>query len=305
MRRKDDLVQIAQVMFWYHTIRVALGKSSAYAVEKAVEPEAFSMRTGAGSCNNKWRGYKRGEHLPQRHSQVLAERVVPGSSALLQHPIWKIGRLPNVVCISDLASGLLGELAPDLQPVFFRFDSTSNQIVRRGVSSRKLNMLRQRADLDALAALSVFLREAAEGRRYKLSMQVADTLYRTLFHCAISKNEALQTALPYIFKMLVHRVFTFAADRRRRWCFDGVDCLQLFRTIQYVCRANEVHERPTSRINLLIDYACLCKPIGIASFRPPLRPLNSDARNGSDDESWYERIEWWKHLIAKTHGADS
>lgn len=257
------------------------------------------MRTGAGSCNNKWRGYKRGEHLPQRHSQVLAERVVPGSSALLQHPIWKIGRLPKEVCISDLASGLLAELAPDLQPAFFRFDSTRNRLVRRGISSRKLNLLRQRADLDALAALSVFLREAAEERRYKLSMQIADTLYRTLFHCAISKNEVLQTALPYIFKMLVHRVFTFARDRRWRWCFDGVDCLQLFRTIQYVCRANKVHERPTSRIDVLVDVACLCKPIGIASFRPPLRPLNSDAWSGSDEMSWRQRIKGWQRLITE------
>jgi hypothetical protein len=159
LKPKDRLVEEPATAFWFEWIRERLGEECAYAVEKRVEPDTFRRRRGSYSHNNKWARYKAGHHFPQKRLRGMGERACPVSTAVLDLPIWKVGSLPADESIADHANDWLRQLGAEMQSLLFRIDPITGQEVRRGVSTRKLRLLRQRADIGALSALSILLRE--------------------------------------------------------------------------------------------------------------------------------------------------
>jgi hypothetical protein len=223
LKPKDRLVEKPAAAFWFEWIRERLGEEHPYAVEKRVEPDTFRQRRGRYSHNNKWARYKAGDHFPQKRLRDMGEHARPGSTAVLDLPIWKVGSLPADESIAELANYWLRQLGPEMQPLFFRVDPVTGQEVQRGVSTRKLRLLRQRADIGTLLALSILLRESAESHSYKRAMEIGDVLFKTLLQCAVCGGQALQIVLPKIFSMLAERVFPFARDRHHWIWLEGMD----------------------------------------------------------------------------------
>lgn len=302
MRIKDLVVEVPQTICWYEGLRVELGQKKPYGIEKIVEPEAFRHRSSGYSHNNKWSRYRAGMHFPQKRVREKGERVCPGSSAVLDHPIWKVASLRADKSIGEVSDAWLGQLAQEMRTWFFRFDPVTGNVVRRGISARKLLLIRQRADLDALAALSIFLREAAENRRYKLAMAIGDALFRTLLQCSVCGGEVLKIAQPKIFAMLIERVFPFACDRHHSICFEGLDiaafCTLFTRAIHLQTSAcgNPAGTIGINEVDRLVDLGFKMKPLPWVSFSLPRRPLDGKGKFSGAEEGFSEFIHAWQRV---------
>jgi hypothetical protein len=311
LKLKDPIVEVPQTICWYEGLRVALGQKKPYGIEKMVEPEAFRQRSSGFSHNNKWSRYKVGLHLPQRSVREKGERVCPGSSAVLLHPLWKIASLRPEKCIAEFADEWLRDLGQEIRPWFFRHASVGAQEVRRGISERKLLLLRQRADLDALAALSILLREAAENHRYKLSMAIGDALFRTLLQCSVCAAEPLKVALPKIFEMLVERVFPLACDRHHAICFEGLDIATFCSLFQRAIHQLRIAcGKPpgtigTNEVDRVVDLGFKMKPFPWLCFSKPIRPLDRHKDYVRSEERFCEFIHAWQRVGEQMQNLES
>lgn len=293
MKAKDSIVEIPQTILWYEGIRVTLKAGSPYSVEKLVEPHAFRVRKGTYSHNNKWSRYQQGLHLPQKRTQALAEQLCPGSSKILIHPLFKVAALGRADSISNYANGWLLQLAPDIVVSLFRLGPSSQQHVRRRLSYKTIGRLKLRGDLDALAALAILLREAAESGRQRLTMTFAGLLYDCFANCVDEWGEGLRRALPNILEMLVTRVFCFARDASWAWSFDGIDCPTLVRVMDFCRHGTSRYRGPNQEfINVMVDRSREHWILGLSYLRPPLRPIGVSAGEayGMFPETYEERF---------------
>jgi hypothetical protein len=301
---KDRLVDAVATAWWFEGVRIRLGKKRPYGVEKIVEPEVFKKVKSGYGHTNKWRCYKAGTRVPRASLIARAEKACPGSADAFTHLLWRVARLGPEEAISGLASGWLRQLNVGMLSWFFRVDPTSGHEVRRRASARVLHALVHRADLDAIAALSILTREASESHRNKWSMAAGEALYHALLHAAVRGGEQMQIMLPRIFEMLVHRVFPFARDQQHRYCFDGLDIpafCQLFR--QAVFARRDASESIAAKISIASIESALrggwVEPFGWLQFSLPNRPLEATGQFFKDEENFLAHIKMWQEAIAK------
>lgn len=308
MAKKDRLLEIPMTAWWFEGLRIGLGQKRPYGVEKVVEPDAFrKVKSGYGHTN-KWRVYKSGERHPRDGLIERAEKILPGSSSDLSHPIWKLGRLRADQTLSGSADEWLHQLNVGVLPLFFRIDPDCGKEVRRSASPRVLQTLVYRADLDGITALAILVRETAESRQYKLCMAAGDALYRALLHAAVRGKEQMQIVLPKIFAMLVDRVFPFARDRLYRYSFEGLD-IPLFCQL-FVAAAEAKLEalalRPggirPSDVDTVI-FPGTVRPFGFLHFALPVRPHSPKGKFSEAEENFQAHINMWNRAITSMQSA--
>lgn len=289
--------------WWFERVRIGLKQKRPYGVEKLVEPDVFKKAKSGYSHNNKWTNYKSGKRVPRASLIVKAEALLPGSSASFAHPIWRVGRLKADEMIAGVASEWLHELNVGMLPWFFRIDTAGGAEVRRGISARTLRQLAHRADLDALAAISIILREASEGRRYKLAMAAGEALYLALLRASVGGSEQMQIVLPKISAMLVTRVFPFARDRYCRYCFDGLDLSAFYELFRLVVGAKRDALGLSANSTQIADLDTVinggfCKDFGFLHFSMPKRPLISTGSFRESEKNYHAHMDMWQTAIS-------
>jgi hypothetical protein len=241
--------------------------------------------------------------LPRARLIAKAEVILPRSSAAFLHPIWKVGRLKVDQNIAGLADEWLHKLSLDVLPLLFRINQPSGKEVRRGVSTSLLQKLIFRADLDALAALSILLREAAEKHQYKLTMAIGEALYRGLLHASIRGNEQMRIVLPKIFEMLVERVFPFARDRCYHYSFEGLDIPAFCKLFLAAVDARgdsmglRAERYEPTRVDSII-FPGIVRPFGFLHFSLLARPIRLNEVFAEDEENFQALLSSWKAAIS-------
>ena len=284
--------------WWFEGVRIGLKQKRPYGVEKLVEPNVFKKVKIGYSHNNKWPNYKSGKRVPRASLIEKTEVLLPGSAACFAHPIWRLGRLKAEEKIASVASEWLHELNVGMLPWFFRTNPVSGAEVRRGVSARTLRLLVHRADLDALAAISIILREAAEGRYYKLAIAAGEALHLALLRASAGGSEQMQIVLPKISAMLVARVFPFARDRYCYYCFDGLDLSAFYELFRLAVGARKDVQGLPADIDTVINGSFL-KDLGFLHFLMPKRPLISTGSIRDQEENFLAHMEMWQKAISK------
>jgi hypothetical protein len=301
--RKDRIVDVPMTAWWFEGLRIGLNQKRPYGVEKLVEPEVFKKVKSGYSHTNKWRVYKSGLRLPRASLIEKAEAVLPGSSADFSHPIWKVGRLKEDQSIAGLADEWLHQLNLDLLPLLFRVDQGSGKEIRRGVSNPLLQKLIYRADLDALAALSILLRESAEKHQYKLTMAVGGALYKGLLHAAVRGSEQIRIVLPKIFEMLVERVFPLARNRLYCYSFEGLDIPAFCKLFLAATDAKREllrlrhGELKSSDVDSII-FPGIVRPFGFLHFLIQPRPIVLSREFSDAEENFQALLSTWKAAIS-------
>jgi hypothetical protein len=92
-RLKKNEINLMRTMAWYETVRVALGVTTAHAVERLVDPTSFKMKDGLKVRPRKWGAYCTGSSIPDlrntEHTPIaLAEARAPSSSRWFFSPLW-------------------------------------------------------------------------------------------------------------------------------------------------------------------------------------------------------------------------
>jgi hypothetical protein len=94
-RLKKSEINLMRTMAWYETVRIALSVTTAYAVERLVDPTSFKMKDGLKVRPRKWGAYCTGSSIPDLRDKesnpiALAEARVPTSSRWFLSPLWCI-----------------------------------------------------------------------------------------------------------------------------------------------------------------------------------------------------------------------
>lgn len=177
-KRKNE-VDVLRTAIWYAEIKARLNASTAYGIELLLEPKAFGKnKDGDPIHKNKWPKYEVGKHVPSDALVMLVEAELPGTKRLLNHVLWKT--LKAKPGVSENIDDWFRQLAPDIQKIIFHADrhTPGNSSHRTRISRRQLKMLERRAGIDALACLTIFLREPS--RHGKHVFDIATSLYHVL-----------------------------------------------------------------------------------------------------------------------------
>lgn len=147
-----DPVDTLRTKFWYEGLRLSLRVTTAYALERKIEPDGFKPKTAdiAQSHRNKWSRYRRGVRTPNASTCAQADKVVARSSSDLNHVLWRALRKEPLATHAD---ELLGQLSPKL---LIKFEGLDLRHVGSGL--RTLKKIEHQANLDALACLTILLR---------------------------------------------------------------------------------------------------------------------------------------------------
>jgi hypothetical protein len=228
---RDTLLDGTRTMYWYSGLRAAQGVTSAYAMEKIFEPDSFGRPKSSLQYRHKWQRYARGEHTPQRRIIEIADAIVSGSAAEIEHPLWKLLRIDmrGLPC----GNALLRELTSDLQQAVFDLSKVPHRVfARRRLTARLLNRIEQLAGLDALAALLILFWEAIEHSRHDDACTICKRIFRMLLILGPVFRE--RTVMFPIFELFSQRIFTRGGSRGLTFKMDNLNysrCADLLHSV--------------------------------------------------------------------------
>lgn len=152
-KRGDDLTDHVRILYWYRFIGKALGTLEPNVLHSVIEHDGVRKRYGE-SPNSRYLFYSRGEQLPRELITGIAEKRVPGSTAILNHVLWRLLR-EDVLISKRRAKTWLAEMTPEIRELA-EFDSFG--YVSLWVEERVYRRIERRASLDALALLTLYIR---------------------------------------------------------------------------------------------------------------------------------------------------
>lgn len=216
---KERVNKVRRIL-WYYFIERRLSAHSAYEVEGLLDINAFYRNEyGELSNKNKWIRYKNGNVSPNKSLLLSVEKKLPGSSHIFNHVLWTI--LQNKTTLSY--ERCLTQLAPDIQRLVFQKGNLSflSEVRRSAVTDKKLQAIERRANIDALACITILLLESLENKNSKLTLSLARSLFRVLLVlCASLPWQFCQSDLFIIFR---ENVFSRIASDEYRIQLDEYD----------------------------------------------------------------------------------
>lgn len=238
-KRKRDTIERIRTIYWFEGIRSAMRAPTAYAVERMVEPESFRVsKDGVPFHRNKWTSYQNGKHTP---SGVLITRVnqhVAGSGRELNHILWKsLGEGADVLLH---AREWLRQLSPELQILIFEEDDQFRIHRRR----QFLGKIERRANIDALACLTILLRMNLALGEYQYAWDLAASTFRMLLILGAQfKKRRIADAL---FEVYVERILRASRWNGERFYLEKYD-FSFLAGILYQCSLNAISAGGRSR----------------------------------------------------------
>lgn len=211
-------VEILRSSYWYDELSNRMGWKTPYALERIIEPEAF------GKCGlnyyhrNKWRHYESGKHSPQRTLREKTDKIVEGSADAFDHVLWEA--LKTEYPLGDRTNSLLRTLGPEVLNVVFApsISGASRSYRRKPVDGHMLRKLEDRAGMDALASLTLLLREAHENGQRTLAFKIGlPLLWVLLIFCTTCSATRISYRL---FDLYLHKIFPLATTGNRAYCLE-------------------------------------------------------------------------------------
>lgn len=301
MPRRDNLTDTPRTKAWAKFCRDALDAKSWYAVEIALEAEAFDRDTRGRICHRgKWNDYAEGIHVPQKRLVEQVELSIPGSAGVLNHPVWRIRDLPPeqaaqtaIRCFSDLSLEVRRSL----------FHGTNDlSLERKRITQQTLVHLETQQDLSGLGALAMIVLEASGNENKRLAFQAGCVLFRALLRLSIEGPPWLILIATDLFELCKQRVFPHAADRKYRICLDGVDFPGLGKLVRFACDYVTKEKKYFSQNHFLarlFDQPWIT-PLGHLMLFVPTKCLRSYTRAGKEaQENHSLLIKHWAEAHSK------
>jgi hypothetical protein len=176
-----DVVDAFRTVYWFHSLRIGVNAKTTYQLEQTLEPDAFCFDADGGRYRrNKWGGYRLGKHTPSQKLIVSVNVIYEGAQSEFEHVLWDSLRLTHSATLN--ADAWIRRLAPDVQSILWSKEKkiSGNRVRMRQLSALHLQMIERRASLDALACLTLLLREAHEIGHMQQSFEIAKSLCRVL-----------------------------------------------------------------------------------------------------------------------------
>ncbi|HGM6799115.1 TPA: hypothetical protein ACKQCK_000099 [Stenotrophomonas maltophilia] len=191
---------------WFEGLRMRLYQSTAYGVGRKMQPHTY--RDGIYH-HNVWAKYAVGKHLPSAETVYACEEQVRGSSHLLEDPSWDLLDVSRP--IGGDGDKLLRRLRPSIQSALFEERALANgRYVRRTAPVQPLIRLEGQADLQAIAAAVVLVREAYEAGDTSRAFDIGRSLHGITLMAAVVTG--LRGIAPELFEYLIRYVFPMASD---------------------------------------------------------------------------------------------
>lgn len=158
-----DVIDALRTVYWFHGLRIRTQANKLYQMEKQLEPEAFGeSRNGVRYRRNKWCHYHIGRHTPSRPFVTKIGERYEGSELEFDHVLWDVLRLEHPAI--QHVGGWIQRLEPRVQSLLWQKPEKHSigRIRQRTLGQRQLKLLERYASIDALACLTLLLREAYE-----------------------------------------------------------------------------------------------------------------------------------------------
>ena len=297
--RRDE-IDVLRTAFWYAEIRTRLNASTAYEVERLLEPEAFGKnKDGDHIHRNKWPKYEVGQHVPIDSLVTRVDTILPGTKRILNHILWEALRVKHP--INGRADDWLRQLGPDIQGAVFQTQryGTSNSHHRTSSSRRQLLLIERRAGIDALACLTILLRESCEQDENPHSLEIGKSIYRMLLVlCNTSQFCIFSQELFYVYR---NRVFSLPRHKDVIFRLDSFDFIEAVNLLTcFVSQVKDISKICHDRQRLL---KVVCKLLDggygfDAKFAldPPIgpsAPLSDSNRKDWEFFATQERFRQW------------
>lgn len=178
-RRRRVSTTLATIC-WFNAVRLRLGAETPQDVQRILEPinEDYEDPQVA---RRRWRDYRSGVHSPSAQTIALAERHCPGTTQVLQSPLWDSLRLDRST--AKVGPALLGRTCPEgdelLSSMFGSAGGLSNN--RYWLKKRCCAVL-QVGNLESLGVLTICLRLAGEAKH----IHTALTFYHAATRCLLA-----------------------------------------------------------------------------------------------------------------------
>jgi len=146
--------------FWYESLVSRYGLKTAYQAEKFFEPDAFTYDSAGKILHsrNKWHSYENGTSRPRAKMLNLVEAKAPGSTRLINHPLWTALDTANTDCF--LSDNFLRQLTPDVQSLVLGSEAQDACFsTRKKITTGTMSKLLRISSVDTLAVLSWLIRE--------------------------------------------------------------------------------------------------------------------------------------------------
>lgn len=216
--RRND-VDVVRAIFWFEHLRIKTGSYGPAAVERAIEPAAARKAKKGLYHRNAWYAYAKGLRTPQLSRRLRAAATAPGSLMNFNHILWK--SLRTDLPLGRRVNRLLRATGPRTEALLFKKVPDGGTSRRGAVTSRILRRIESHPNQDALAALTILLREAAEKQNFELAQEIVERLLRVLLVYSI--NPYAMYAAPLLYQLFLQRIFPLAGGQGARFDFEGYD----------------------------------------------------------------------------------
>lgn len=301
MPRRDILTDPPRTKAWAKFCRDALDAKSWYVVENALEAEAFGRDTKGRICHRgKWNDYAEGIHVPQKRLVGQVELIIPGSSAVLNHPVWQIRDL-SPQRATGIANQFLSGLSLEVHHHLFHV-LKDGHLQRKRITKQTLTYLETQQNLSGLCALAIIILEASGKENKRLALQAGCVLFRALLRLPIEAAPWLAQIATDLFELFKQRVFPYAVGPNFRICLDNVDFPALAQIVRFTCIAKTNENERLSRNQFfarLFDQPWTT-PVGHFMLFVPTKYLDPHTRAGNEDQGNHSfLIKHWAEIYLK------
>lgn len=221
-----DVIDAFRTVYWFHSLRIGLRANTTYQLEQTLEPDAFVVKTdGSKYRRNKWGGYRLGKHTPSPKQIISVNALFEGSQSEFEHVLWDALRLSAPI-INNI-DVWIRRLAPNIQSILWNDDKkiTGTRTRIRQLNSKQFQMIERRASLDALACLTLLLREAHETGNPHQSFKIAKSLCRVLLMIGDTLNgHGISRPLYEYYEYLV---LPLGSWQGKRFSYQGINFMEL------------------------------------------------------------------------------
>jgi hypothetical protein len=190
-----------RIRYWYECLRMEAALEKASELQAKFEPDAI-YRDDRGvilGTKNKWSAYRRGERKPHPALLKKVERIAPGSTRAMDHPLWSALDMTDGKILEGDA--FLRTLTPEIQRLVLQ---PADQIIasadRLPLSNRRVAQILRRTNLDTLACLIWLLRKAHASNSGDVQL-IFDGLHKTLILLGM-KLHSLDIAFPLVKRII-------------------------------------------------------------------------------------------------------
>lgn len=272
-----DVIDAFRTVYWFHSLRIGLNAKTTYQLEKALEPDAFGVdKNGSNYRRNKWGGYRQGKHTPSQKLIASVNGQFKGAQSEFEHVLWDILRLSKPA--AQNTDAWIRQLDPNIQSILWEQDKkiTGNRIRIRQLNNKHLQIIERRASLDALACLTLLLREAHELGQMQQSFEIAKSLCRVLLMIGdVLNGHGISKPLYEYYEELI---LPLASWQEKRLSYKGINFMELVGWLYHglyhlsdvaLHRLNEqeqvIYKLKIINGNYGFDYMLLLNPIEVST----------------------------------------